>query len=69
MLDQFGFDNTYALAMKADRADALGIRRISDIVSAHRDLKVVVSHEFLQTIRRLARTGSRLRLRLVPRGH
>jgi osmoprotectant transport system permease protein len=48
MLGDFGFDNTYALAMKGDRARALGISKISDIVTAHRDLKVVVSHEFLQ---------------------
>ena len=48
MLGGFGFDNTYALAMKRERAAALGITRISDIVAAHRDLKVVVSHEFLQ---------------------
>lgn len=48
MLGSFGFDNTYALAMKGERAKALGITKISDIVSAHRDLKVVVSHEFLQ---------------------
>jgi osmoprotectant transport system permease protein len=34
--------------MKEARADALGISRISDIVHAHRELKVVVSHEFLQ---------------------
>lgn len=47
-LGSFGFDNTYALAMKADRAKSLGISKISDIVTAHRDLKVVVSHEFLQ---------------------
>ena len=48
MLGSFGFDNTYALAMKDDRAKALGISKISDLVAAHRDLKVVVSHEFLQ---------------------
>lgn len=48
ILGNFGFDNTYALAMKSDRAKALGISKISDIVAAHRDLKVVVSHEFLQ---------------------
>lgn len=48
LLGDFGFDNTYALAMKGARADALGISRISDIVHAHRELKVVVSHEFLK---------------------
>jgi osmoprotectant transport system permease protein len=48
MLGGFGFDNTYALAMRRERADALGITKISDIVHEHRDLVVVVSHEFLQ---------------------
>src|SRR5262249_21947794 len=48
LLDSFGFDNTYALAMKRDRARDLGISKISDLVHAGRDLKVVVSHEFLQ---------------------
>ncbi len=47
MLGDFGFDNTYALAMKSARAKALGITRISDL-AAHRQLKIVVSHEFLK---------------------
>jgi osmoprotectant transport system substrate-binding protein/osmoprotectant transport system permease protein len=48
MLQSFGFDNTYALAMKRSRANELGISKISDIVDGNRELKVVVSHEFLQ---------------------
>ncbi len=48
MLGDFGFDNTYALAMKSERAQSLGIARISDLAAAHRQLKIVVSHEFLK---------------------
>ena len=50
MLGSFGFDNTYALAMKRERAKQLSITRISDIVAAHRELKVVVGHEFLERL-------------------
>ena len=48
ILGSFGFDNTYALAMKRERAQQLSITRIFDIVAAHRELNVVVSHEFLE---------------------
>jgi osmoprotectant transport system permease protein len=48
MLSSFGFDNTYALAMKERRARQLGISTITDLASGHQDLKIVVSHEFLQ---------------------
>src|SRR5262245_45333089 len=48
MLGGFGFDNTYALAMKERRARQLGISTISDLANGHQDLKIVVSHEFLQ---------------------
>jgi osmoprotectant transport system permease protein len=41
-----GFNNTYALAMSARRADELEIARISDLVR-HADLRVGLSHEFL----------------------
>jgi len=45
----FGFNNTYALAMSEARAKSLGISRISDLASAQgRDLKLGLSHEFLQ---------------------
>ena len=45
----FGFNNTYALAMTAAKAQALGIRRISDLFKpAAAGLTLGLSHEFLQ---------------------
>jgi len=45
----FGFNNTYALAMTSAKARALGIARISDLFRpAARDLKLGLSHEFLE---------------------
>ena len=45
----FGFNNTYALAMTQARAEALGVRRISDLFAAGaREAKLGLSHEFLQ---------------------
>ena len=46
-LGAFGFNNTYALALKKEAATALGLARISDLVP-RADLRVMVSHEFLQ---------------------
>ena len=42
----FGFQNTYALAMRGDEARRLGIRRLSDL-GAHPDLRLGLSHEFI----------------------
>jgi osmoprotectant transport system permease protein len=41
-----GFNNTYALAMREDRAQALGITRISDL-AAHRGIVLGLSQEFI----------------------
>jgi len=41
-----GFQNTYALAMTAAQAQALGIKTVSDLAK-HPELAVAVSHEFL----------------------
>jgi osmoprotectant transport system substrate-binding protein/osmoprotectant transport system permease protein len=41
-----GFADTYALGMKAERARALGVRRISDL-AAHPDIKLGFSNEFM----------------------
>ena len=41
-----GFNNTYVLGMRADKARSLGIRRLSDL-RAHRDLRYGLSNEFL----------------------
>jgi len=48
LLRNFGFDNTYAFAMKEYLARRLGVSTISDIANGHGDLRIVVSHEFLQ---------------------
>jgi osmoprotectant transport system permease protein len=42
----FGFNNSYALAMREERAKALGIRTISDLAK-HPALKLGLSQEFL----------------------
>ncbi len=47
VLAPLGFDNTYALVMKRQRAEALGIHAIDDL-AAHPELRVVLSHEFLE---------------------
>ena len=41
-----GFNNTYALAMRRNRAAALGVTRISDL-ARHPELRVGLTHEFL----------------------
>lgn len=45
-LAPFGFNNTYVLVMRRDRAAALGITSLSDLKRAR--LRYGVSHEFLQ---------------------
>jgi osmoprotectant transport system permease protein len=47
LLAPLGFDNTYALAMRRDRAGELGLSTISDLRDAP-PLEIVVSHEFLE---------------------
>ncbi|HEY3782246.1 MAG TPA: glycine betaine ABC transporter substrate-binding protein [Fimbriimonadaceae bacterium] len=44
---ELGFDDTYALVMRKDQADQLGIHSISDL-KGHSDLKIELSHEFLK---------------------
>ncbi len=46
-LAPFGFNNTYALAMPEKRADALGVKTISDLAAHVGELRVGVTHEFL----------------------
>ncbi len=47
LLEPFGFNNTYAMVVRQQQAEALGLRTIGDL-REHPQLKVVVSHEFLQ---------------------
>jgi osmoprotectant transport system permease protein len=44
---ELGFNNTYALTMRRDRAQQLGISKISDL-KQHPELRVGVTHEFLK---------------------
>jgi osmoprotectant transport system permease protein len=46
MTSPLGFNNTYALVMRRDRASTLGIRTISDL-QKHPELKIGLTHEFL----------------------
>src|ERR1700719_3914791 len=46
MTGELGFNNTYALVMRRDRAAKLGIRKISDLRN-HPDLKIGLTLEFL----------------------
>jgi osmoprotectant transport system permease protein len=46
MTAPIGFNNTYALGMRADRADSLGIRTIGDLRD-HPDLQLGFSNEFM----------------------
>ncbi|MDH3932214.1 MAG: ABC transporter permease, partial [Chromatiales bacterium] len=46
LLGEFGFNNTYALAMPGELAQRLNIRNISDLRD-HPDLEIGLSHEFL----------------------
>jgi len=47
MSGPLGFANTYALAMRADRAERLGVRTISDLAS-HPELRAAFSSGFLE---------------------
>jgi osmoprotectant transport system permease protein len=46
MTGELGFNNTYALVMRRDRAANLGLHKISDLQS-HPDLNIGLTHEFL----------------------
>jgi osmoprotectant transport system permease protein len=46
MTEPLGFNNTYALVMRRDRAQQLGIRAISDL-QKHPELRIGLTHEFL----------------------
>ena len=46
MLGELGFENTYALAMKRDKADALGIQSITDLAPHSPNMKIGGDYEF-----------------------
>ena len=47
LLSPLGFNNTYAIAVRKEVAEEFSLERISQL-TGYRDLRVVVSHEFLE---------------------
>jgi len=47
-LAPLGFENSYALALRRDRAQALGLRTVSDLVKVAPTLKAAFGFEFIQ---------------------
>ena len=47
LLDEIGFNNTYAIAVRDDVAEARGLQSIGDLAGVT-DLEMVFSHEFLE---------------------
>ncbi len=47
MLGALGFENAYALAMKRDRAEALGVRTLEDLARHAGELRLGTDFEFL----------------------
>jgi glycine betaine/choline ABC-type transport system substrate-binding protein len=67
--DPLGFNNTYALVMRSERAEALGITRISDLAAHAATLRVGLFGEFLERddgMRGLLRVYE-FRFRIPPR--
>ena len=62
-----GFNNGYALAMRAEQASALGITRLSDL-ARHPDLKVGLSNEFIGRADGWRGLAARYGLTQAPRG-
>lgn len=46
LLESFGFNNTYAIALRRDRARRLGLETIGDL-ARYPDLRIAFSHEFI----------------------
>ena len=62
-----GFNNSYALAMRADQAAALGITSLSDLAK-HTELKVGLSNEFIGRADGWRGLAERYGLKQQPRG-
>ena len=67
LLDSFGFNNTYAIALKRSRAEALGLARISDL-AARPQLRLAFSHEFINRNDGWPGLAATYGLRHEPRG-
>lgn len=67
MTGELGFNNTYALAMRRGDSDARNIRKISDLRN-HPNLKVGLTHEFLERKDGWEPLSRRYGLGIKPRG-
>ena len=67
MTEELGFNNTYAVAMRRQAAEELNIRTISDLKN-HPDLKVGLTHEFLNRKDGWEPLSQRYGLQMRPRG-
>ena len=47
LLEPFGFNNSYAVTVRAETAERLNLTNVSDLVG-HTELKIYFSHEFLE---------------------
>ena len=67
MTGELGFNNTYAFAMRRETAESLNIRTISDL-KAHPQLKLGLTHEFLNRNDGWEPLSKRYGLQMRPRG-
>ncbi len=67
MTDELGFNNTYAIAMRRQAAEKLKIRSISDL-RHYPDLKIGLTHEFLNRKDGWGSLSKRYGLEMRPRG-
>ncbi len=67
MTRSLGFENSYAVAMRSDRAAALGIRSIGDLAT-HPELRIALSNEFLDRTDGWPALAGAYRLPQQPRG-
>ena len=67
MAGELGFNNTYALAMRRTDAASRNIRKISDLRD-HPDIKVGLTHEFLERADGWKPLSRRYGLQIQPRG-
>ena len=67
VLEPLGFNNTYAVSMRRDQAESLGISTIGDMAD-HPDLSVAMSHEFIKRPDGWPGLAAEYGLSQVPRG-
>ncbi len=67
VLKPLGFNNTYAVSMRREQAESLGIRTIGDLAD-HPELSIAMSHEFIKRSDGWPGLADAYALPQVPRG-